>query len=137
MFKRPHFVSSGTGNVSGTQPFRINIDSDESSVESEPIITNAQTCKLGHVVIEMTEGDTGNFSSSSAQAQSTTRSTPTASVQPPITKHFVNQPKKDVKNSNPQDDIQASASTSQAGQAGPSIGGTYSLVRSGIALSNL
>ena len=95
MLKRPRFTSS----TNTTQPFRI--DSDESSIESEQNITNAQSCKFGHVKLEMSEGETGNFSTSSAQAQSTT-----ASVQPPIMKHFVRQPKSDagVNNTNAAED---------------------------------
>ena len=129
MLKRPRFTSS----ANTTQPFRI--DSDESSIESEQNITNAQSCKFGRVKLEMSEGETRNFSTSSAQAQSTT-----ASVQPPIMKHFVRQPKSDagVNNTNAaEDNSQASGSAPQPQGAGPSIGGTYSLVRSGIALSNL
>ena len=139
MFKRPRFLSSGSSI--GTQPFHINIDSDESSVESDANIMNAQSCKFGRVEIEMSEGNTGNISISSAQAQLTTRSTPTAtptaSVQPPITKHFTTKPKvnSDVHKQKPEDNTQLSASDPQA--AGPSIGGAYSLVRSGVALSNL
>ena len=94
-----------------------------------------QSCKFGHVELEMSEGETGNFSTSSAQAQSTT-----AFVQPPIMKHFVRQPKSDagVNNTNAaEDNSQASGSVPQPQGASPSIGGTYSLVRSGIALSNL
>ena len=129
MLKRPRFTSSGNT----TQPFRV--DSEESSVESEQNITNAQTCKFGHVEIEISEGETGNLSTSSAQAQSTA-----ASVQPPITKHFVRQPKPHAvaKNTNAEEgNSQASGSVPQPQGATPSIGGTYSLVRSGIALSNL
>ena len=95
MLKHPRFTSS----ANTTQPFRI--DSDESSIESEQNITNAQSCKFGRVKLEMSEGKTRNFSTSSAQAQSTT-----ASVQPPIMKHFVRQPKSDagVNNTNAAED---------------------------------
>ena len=102
---------------------------------------NAQSCKFGRVEIEMSEGETGNMSTSSAQAQSKTRSTPTptptASVQPAITKHFTTKPKvnSDGHKQKPEDNTQPSASDPQA--ASPSIGGAYSLVRSGAALSNL
>ena len=86
----------------------------------------------------MSDGETGNVSTTSAQPQSTI-STATCSVQPPITKHFPGQPKNaDVegkKTTGGNDSAQASGSALPEVQQ--SLTGTYLLVCSAIALSNL
>ena len=85
----------------------------------------------------MSDGETGNVSTTSAQPQSTI-STATCSVQPPITKHFPGQPKNaDVEGKKTGGNDSAQVSGSAPPEVRQSLTGTYSLVHSAIALSNL
>ena len=90
MLKHARFMPSQ--RLKDTQPFNVHIDSEETSNESDTQITNAQQCKFGNIDIEMSDGETGNVSTTSAQPQSTI-STATCSVQLPISEHFPGQPK--------------------------------------------
>ena len=136
MLKCARFMPSQT--LKYMQPFNVYIDSEETSNESDAQITNAQQCKFGNINIEMSDGETGNVSTTSAQPQSTV-STATCSLQLPITKHFPGQPKNaDVegkKTTGGNDSAQASESALP--EVRQSLTGTYSLVCSAIALSNL
>ena len=65
MLKRAHFMPSQ--RLKDTQPFNVHIDSEETSNESDAQITNAQWCNFGNIDIEMSDGETGNVSKTSAQ----------------------------------------------------------------------
>ena len=123
-------------NFNHTQPFNVNISSGDVSCgsDTDTKITNAQLCKFGTVDIEMSDGETGNCSTMSAQPQSTC-STASASVQPPITKHFAKEAS--TRNVHNQNEHNPQPSTSHPSEPQPSYGGVYSLVHSGVALSNL
>ena len=136
MLKRARFMPSQ--RLKDTQPFNVHTDSEETSNESDAQITNAQQCKFGNINIEMSDGKTGNVSTTSAQPQSTI-STATCSVQLPITKHFPGKPKnanvEGKKMTGGNDSAQASGSAPPEVQQ--SLTGMYLLFCSAIALSNL
>ena len=136
-------LPTSSQNFLPTQPFMAtNLESHESDYQSHSDldITNAQSCKFGKVVIENSEGGTGNCStttSSTPQPVELTKSTP--SVQPQITKHFRSEAtaasNTDAQPGMPQNQHVDGTQGSQE-EAKEHIG-TYSLVRSSLALSNL
>ena len=117
-------VSMASQNYLPTQLFNPPVlESNDTSYNSgsDLDITNAQSCKFGKVVLEHSEGGTGNFTSMTTVTPQNATDSAAPLVQPPITHHF-----RSVK------------SSSQAENAGPQEHiGTYSLVHSSLALLNL
>ena len=136
MLKRARFIPSQ--NFSPTEPLNVEIGSGDTSYgsDTDTRITNVQQCKFGTVDIEMSNGETGNGSTMSAQPEST-RSASTNSIQPPITKHFQKDPSRDIMKPLPENTHDSVPSTSRPTKPQPSYDGVYSLVWSGVALSNL
>ena len=83
-------LSIASQNYLPTQPFKPpTLESHETSSGSDLDITNAQTCKFGRVVIENSEGASGNCSTTiHSSPPKSTKSPPL--VQPVITDHFHN-----------------------------------------------
>ena len=108
------------------QPFKAPaLESCQSFSASDLDITNAQTYKFGKVVIENSDGGTGNCSTTThSSPPKSMKSTPL--VQPVITDHFRN---------NLDQHINQESSTSQQKRHEHIV--TYSLVRSSVILSNL
>ena len=115
-------------NYLPTQPFKPPaLESHETSSGSDLDITNAQTCKFGRVVIENSEGASGNCST-------TTHSSPPKSTKLPplvqlvITDYFCNKLDEQMN----QEPHPSSSQQEQREHIG-----TYSLVWSSVVLSNL
>ena len=97
-----------------TQPFTPSLQSDEipNDSSSDLDITNAQTCKFGKVIVEISEGCTGNCSTTSTSPEVPTTSTPlhppdvgktsqnSTLHQPVITDHFHKDHKRQQHNCN-------------------------------------
>ena len=124
MFKLP----TASQNYLPTQLFKPpTLESHETSSGSDLDITNAQTCKFGRVVIENSEGATGNCSTTTHSSPPKSMKSPLL-VQPVITDHFRNKLDEQM-NQEPH------PSSSQ--QERREHIGTYLLVWSSVALSNL
>ena len=94
-------LSTASQNYLPTQLFkRPALESHESSSGSDLDITNAQTCKFGRVVIENSEGATGNCSTTTHPSPPKSMKLPPL-VQPVITDHFHNKPEQQM-NQEPQ-----------------------------------
>ena len=121
-------LPTASQNYLPTQPFKPPaLESHETSSVSDLDITNAQTCKFRKVVIENSEGASGNCST-------TTHSSPPKSMKLPpllqlfITDHFHNKLDQQM-NQEPH--------PSSLQQERHEHIRMYSLVRSSVALSNL